>query len=164
VSHESANALKEEWLTPPWLLARLGEFDLDPCSPSDARRPWPIAKLHFSIEDNGLNKEWFGRVWLNPPYGSKLSIWVKRLAHHGNGLALIPARTDTKAFFDFVWGTASAILFFRGRLRFHHANGSLSTNSMGAAHVLVGYGENNATAMSKLTDLGFFIRLDGLKI
>jgi hypothetical protein len=160
MSHESHRALQEEWLTPPWLLQRLGDFDLDPCAPSDARRPWEIAKKHYSIEDNGLNHEWRGRVWLNPPYGSKLAHWMKRLHSHADGLALIPARTDTKVFFDYVWNEADAILFFRGRLRFHHANGQKSSNSMGAAHVLVAYGKNNARALGNLTDLGYFVSLN----
>jgi hypothetical protein len=58
---------KDEWLTPPGLIRGLGEFDLDPCSP--IKRPWNTAKHHYSIDDNGLQKKWFGRVWLNPPYG-----------------------------------------------------------------------------------------------
>ena len=159
MSHESHRALQEEWLTPPWLLSRLGAFDLDPCSPSAARRPWSTALKHFSIEENGLNREWSGRVWLNPPYGAKLATWMRRIADHANGLALIPARTDTKAFFESVWHKADAVLFFSGRLRFHHANGSLSKNSMGAAHVLVAYGNQNVDTLAKLTDIGFFVPL-----
>jgi hypothetical protein len=56
---------KDEWLTPPPLIQALGEFDLDPCAP--IKRPWDMAKNHYTIEDDGLEKDWFGRVWLNPP-------------------------------------------------------------------------------------------------
>ena len=50
-SHQSARSMKSEWLTPPDLLSQLPEFDLDPCSP--VRRPWPTAKNHYTIEDDG---------------------------------------------------------------------------------------------------------------
>lgn len=43
---------KNEWLTPPELLAKLGDFDLDPCSPIN--RPWPTAANHYTIEDDGI--------------------------------------------------------------------------------------------------------------
>lgn len=51
---------KEEWLTPPWLLRELGEFDLDPCAP--IKRHWATAKQHFAIQDNGM-------VNLSHPFG-----------------------------------------------------------------------------------------------
>jgi DNA N-6-adenine-methyltransferase (Dam) len=159
VAHESHRAIKEEWLTPQWLLQRLGDFDLDPCAPHATRRPWPTAAEHFSIEDNGLAKPWHGRVWLNPPYGSKMGIWMARLADHGNGLGLIPSRTETAAFFDAVWDKADAVLFFRGRIKFHHANGTKAKTTMTAPHLLVAYGTDNVEALANCKDLGCFIKL-----
>lgn len=85
----------EEWFTPPELIKALGEFDLDPCSP--VNRPWDTAKKHYTKEVDGL---WEGRVWLNPPYGKETFKWIERLAHHGDGIALIFARTDTKGFHE----------------------------------------------------------------
>lgn len=61
---------KNEWLTPPCLLRRLGPFDLDPCSP--VNRPWDTARHHYTIEDDGLQQPWFGRVFCNPPYDTAL--------------------------------------------------------------------------------------------
>ena len=61
---------KNEWLTPPCLLDRLGEFDLDPCSP--VNRPWDTARHHYTVEDDGLRQPWFGRVFCNPPYDTPL--------------------------------------------------------------------------------------------
>ncbi|THF55937.1 hypothetical protein [Pseudothauera rhizosphaerae] len=52
-SHHSARMQNDEWLTPPHVLSRLGRFDLDPCAPVLARRPWNTADRHFTIEDNG---------------------------------------------------------------------------------------------------------------
>ena len=68
-SHQSIKMQKDEWLTPPDLLEKLGTFDLDPCSP--IVRPWDTAKHHYTIHDDGLSQTWFGRVWCNPPYGLK---------------------------------------------------------------------------------------------
>ncbi|MFB5758983.1 DNA N-6-adenine-methyltransferase [Paenibacillus medicaginis] len=67
--HQSARMMKDEWLTPPEIIKGLGEFDLDPCVPIN--RPWDTAKNHYTIEDNGLKKKWFGKVWMNPPYGEE---------------------------------------------------------------------------------------------
>jgi ParB family chromosome partitioning protein len=54
-----------EWLTPPFILKALGKFDLDPCA--SLQQPSKTATRQFTILDDGLNKVWSGRVWLNPP-------------------------------------------------------------------------------------------------
>lgn len=146
-SHHSANARKDEWLTPPEILQSLGEFDLDPCSP--VNRPWPSAKEHYTIFDNGLKRPWFGRVWCNPPYGSKTGIWLGRLADHGNGIALIFARTETEMFFEQVWNRAQAVLFIKGRLFFHHVTGQRASANSGAPSVLVAYGSANVEMLEQ---------------
>lgn len=109
---------KDEWLTPPDTIKALGEFDLDPCAP--IVRPWPMAKNHYTIEDNGLMQKWEGRIWCNPPYGDETFLWLNRLAGHGNGVALIFARTETKGFHAEIWEKADAVFFFKGRLNFWH--------------------------------------------
>jgi len=143
--HHSSAMLKDEWLTPPELHSALGEFDLDPCSP--VNRPWDTAKNHLTIYDDGLNNPWTGRIWLNPPYGKKTGHWLSKLAEHGNGIALIFARTETEMFVDHVWRKADAILFIHGRLYFHHADGSRAKANAGAPSVLVAYGKNNVEAL-----------------
>ena len=155
--HQSHAMLKDEWLTPPDLLAELGSFDLDPCSP--VARPWATAARHYTIRDDGLSREWTGRVWLNPPYGAATGRWLARLADHGDGLALIFARTETDMFFKQVWCRASALLFLRGRLHFHHVDGSRAKNNSGAPSVLVAYGERNAETLESLRARGQFISL-----
>lgn len=140
-SHQSAKMLKDEWLTPPHILKALGEFDLDPCSPIN--RPWPTAKIHYTLEDDGLKQNWFGRVWCNPPYGLVAAKWLDKLADHGNGIALVFARTETKMFFEHVWNKADGLLFLEGRLYFHHVTGEVANANAGAPSVLVAYGKNN---------------------
>lgn len=143
--HHSAAMLKDEWLTPPDILKALGEFDLDPCAPID--RPWEMAKAHYTVRDNGLLQPWYGRVWLNPPYGLQARAWLNRLAAHGTGTGLIFARTETDMFFDEVWNRAAAVLFLRGRLFFHHVNGERSEHNAGAPSVLVAYGQRDVAAL-----------------
>jgi hypothetical protein len=136
----------EVWLTPPHVIKSLGEFDLDPCASLD--RPWDTAKNHYTIEDDGLIMPWHGRVWCNPPYGPKMGPFLDKLSQHaGGGVALIFARTETKAFFDFVWNRADAILFLKGRLKFHKPDGSQG-GTAGSPSVLIAYGQENVDALS----------------
>jgi phage N-6-adenine-methyltransferase len=145
------------WLTPPWLMALLGDFDLDPCSPTD--RPWDTAKTHYTIEDNGLAHQWHGRVWCNPPYGRGMEIWLNRLASHPDGgLALIFARTETKAFFNEVWDKANALLFFKGRLKFHTPDGR-EAQAAQSPSVLIAYGKAEVETLRQVEDLGKLVIL-----
>lgn len=137
--HQSARSRTDEWLTPPEVIAALGgadSFDLDPCSPID--RPWPTARRHLTIVDNGLIQPWDGRVFLNPPYStSVIGQWLARMADHNRGIALIFARTETDAFFRNVWERASALLFMRGRINFHLVDGRRARRhpAKGSGHV-----------------------------
>lgn len=157
--HQSAAMLKDEWLTPPHIIEALGAFDLDPCSPGH-RRPWDTAAKHFSIEDNGLSQPWAGRVWLNPPYGRDAAHWLDRLADHGDGVALIFARTETDMFFRHVWDRADAVLFLRGRLHFHHVCGRRALANAGAPSCLIAYGAGNVDALAASQLEGQMVRLD----
>lgn len=75
------SAGKDEWLTPPYITEQLGPFDLDPCSPID--RPWPTAKKHYTILDDGLNKTWGGL------FGAILRMGRKLLNGSGNALIMV---------------------------------------------------------------------------
>ena len=149
--------INDEWLTPPEIIEELGPFDLDPCSP--VGRPWATARKHFTVRDNGLVQPWEGRVWLNPPYGSHLARWLSKLADHGDGIALVFARTETAAFFSEVWGRADALRFIKGRLHFHHVDGTRARANGGAPSVLVAYGETNAEAIANCKIPGRYIAL-----
>ncbi len=120
-SFERSENTKVEWLTPPSLVKKLDVFDLDPCSPIDA--PFLHAKNNFTTIDDGLTREWFGRVYLNPPYGGGMELWLEKLKNHGDRIALIFARTETKCFFEHIWNDAHGVLFVKGRIRFYHVSG-----------------------------------------
>lgn len=143
-SFERCENTKVEWLTPPELVKKLGEFDLDPCSPVKA--PFLHAKYNFTILDDGLNREWFGRVYLNPPYGRGMELWLEKLKTHGNGIALIFARTETRLFFQHIWNDADAVLFVKGRIKFYHVTG-IQGGTPGAPSVFIAYGKENAMAL-----------------
>ena len=141
-SFERCENTKVEWLTPPELVKQLGEFDLDPCCPIDA--PFYHATNHYTIIDDGLSKKWSGRVYLNPPYGRGMELWLEKLKQHGNGIALIFARTETKCFFEHIWHDADAILFVKGRIKFYHVSG-VQGGTPGAPSVFIAYGKENAS-------------------
>lgn len=159
--HRGYSGMTDEWLTPPEIIEGLGPFDLDPCSP--ITRPWPTAGRHYTIEDNGLSKKWFGYVWVNPPYGPKSSRWLRKLAGHGDGIALIFARTETKMFVDEVWEKANSVFFIYGRLHFYSVDGVRAKANSGAPSVLVSYGEEATEKLKKFSTRctldGRFIRL-----
>jgi hypothetical protein len=99
--HHSAAPGTTTWLTPPPVIAALGgaeSFDLDPCGLVDS--PIATARRVYSLDvgEDGLAAPWFGRVWLNPPYtAGEVEAWLRRLGDHGQGVALIFARTETEA-------------------------------------------------------------------
>ena len=156
VTFEKSTNTTVEWLTPPELVRMLGKFDLDPCTPQNP--PFLHAKCNYNIEDDGLKKEWFGRVYMNPPYGKGMDKWIEKLKKHGNGIALIFARTETRCYFDHIWDYADAILFVKGRIRFYNVDGE-QKGTPGAPSVFVAYGKENAIALERSGIIGKFIRL-----
>tara|TARA_R110000803_G_scaffold91822_1_gene159328 strand:+ start:45 stop:527 length:483 start_codon:yes stop_codon:yes gene_type:complete len=156
LGNESTVAGTDVWLTPPYIIEALGEFDLDPCA--SVNRPWDTAKNHYTIEDDGLLQPWFGRVWCNPPYGPKLGPFLRKMAEHENGIALVFARTETRAFFDFVWDEATAIFFIKGRLRFYKPDGSIG-GTAGSPSVLIAYGESQAEVLKNCNLQGKYMRI-----
>lgn len=96
----------EEWYTPPHIvgavLSVLGEIDLDPCA--NPGEPTVPAKAHYRKADDGLRQRWPGRVYMNPPYGRAIPVWVQKLVdehrwgHVTEAIALVPSRPDANWF------------------------------------------------------------------
>lgn len=120
LGHESPVANHHDWITPKPIIDALGIFDLDPCQSHN--QPWACASRGYTADDDGLTKPWSGCVWLNPPYGRDIERWIARLAEHGNGVALMFARTDTKWFHSFC-SQSHGMLFLAGRVRFFDGQG-----------------------------------------
>lgn len=146
----------DEWYTPPHIIAALGEFDLDPCAPT---RQFYTAKECYTKADDGLKQPWFGRVWCNPPYNRRLiAPFIRKMAEHANGVALIFNRMDIALWHETIFPTASAMLILRGRLRFIRPD-STQGDAAGCGSVLVAWGQQNAEAL-KLSSLpGKYISL-----
>lgn len=154
--HQSPIGLNDEWLTPPWILEPLGEFDLDPCAPIN--RPWDTARHHYTIEDDGLAGCWFGRVWCNPPFNRyERPKWMRRMAGHGNGILLVPAAMETKSFAESVWGRAHGVLVLDCRPYFHRIDGVRASSNSGCTICLVAYGAENDEIL-RTSGLGRYLR------
>lgn len=154
VSFQRSTA-SDEWYTPPYIIEALGEFDLDPC----AAHGWITAKSHLYKEDDGLSKEWYGRVWLNPPYSRKLvCAFIEKIARHGNGIALIFNRMDIALWHEIIFPTANSMLILKGRLKFYSSDGSQG-DSAGCGSVLVAWGKENSLALQNSGLSGKYINL-----
>lgn len=146
------------WLTPPHIPQALGRFDLDPCgAPGHI-----LAERTYLLEegDDGLRDPWFGRVWLNPPYGREQTPFLERMVEHGRGTVLIFARTETRAWHKYVWPEASAVLFLSGRLTFLAGDGERASANAGAPSALIAYGTADAILLRGCGLSGQFIDLE----
>lgn len=147
-----------EWYTPSWVFDALSiDFDLDPSSPHDMETAVP-ASVKYTVFDDGLKKPWFGRVWMNPPYGPDTGFWIRRMIDHGNGIALVFSRTDA-SWCQEAMRAATAILFMAGRIDFVPGLENQHKKSRaGAGTVLFAFGGECAIALERLSDRGIFIR------
>jgi hypothetical protein len=157
---DGAVATTHDWLTPPEILQALGPFDMDPCA--SQYQPWRTAETQFTIEDDGLARQWSGRVWCNPPYGPHAEKFLRRMAEHGNGIAFIFARTETKAFQEWCWKRADGMLFMAGRVKFRLPGGG-TAGTAGAPSVLIAYGKHNVETLKKSGIAGYTVELDNKK-
>jgi len=152
-SHQKTVGKSQVWITPRWIIDALGPFDLDPCAADP--RPWSCATINFTEEMDGLSCAWQGRVFLNPPFNRyKVGKWIERLARHGNGTALLRARTEAQ-WFEPVWRHAKAILFLADRLYFHRPDGSRAPANSGAPACLCAFGEDDAWLLAQSRIAGY---------
>ncbi len=109
-----------EWETPQELYDELNKeygFTLDPCATEKSAK----CDKYYTKEDDGLSKDWSGEiVFMNPPYGREISNWVKKASETRGAVVvcLIPSRTDTKYWHNYIFSKAHKIMFIKGRLKF----------------------------------------------
>lgn len=141
----------DEYATPQYIYDQLNDefgFTLDPCATDENHK----CDRYFTKEDNGLEKEWGGeRVFCNPPY-SEIDKWVKKAWEETRNrntivVLLIPARTDTKYFHDYILHR-SELRFIKGRLRFN----GMTVNAPFPSMIAIFYGaEIREISQEKMT-------------
>ena len=169
MSEHEALGQSDEWFTPREIFAALGlRFDLDVASPGPAhwvpadrvyvksplRRPVDPADLAAQIV-GGLESDWRGLVWCNPPFGGRNGQvpWLEKFIAHGRGVAVVMARTSAGWFHELL-PAADGLLFPRGKTKFIRPDGSVG-GSPGSGVVLIGMGDEACDALAA-SGLGMF--------
>lgn len=165
-NHRGVGSGENEWYTPAQYieLARLtmGGIDLDPASSEQANRTIGAAQF-FGIDDDGLSREWHGRVWLNPPYAQPaIDQFIAKLVtevlagHVEQAIALTHNYTDTQ-WFHRAASAAHAIAFTRGRIAFESPAGEKAAPTQGQAFFY--FGRFRDTFIEVFANVGFVVVL-----
>lgn len=105
------------------------QFNLDVCASKENAK----CDKYYTKEDDGLKQQWHGICWMNPPYGRVIGKWVQKAYESSQKgtvvVGLLPARTDTKWFHEYIYGKAQ-IRFIKGRLKFGNSINSAPFPSM----------------------------------
>lgn len=141
--HVVFNSGNNEWYTPKEIIdaARevMGSIDLDPAS-SEIANKTVCAEKFYTIDSDGLTKDWHGRIWLNPPYArGMVGKFIDKLvdSEFEQAIVLVNNATDTKWFSRLV-EISSSIVFSKGRIKFNKPDGSIGSPLQGQAIVYVG--------------------------
>lgn len=160
--HVSNNSGNNEWYTPKKYVdaARnvLGHIDLDPASCAYANKTVQ-AERFYSVEDDGLTKEWHGNVWMNPPYNAEgVTKFTEKFVDEYNagnikeGIVLVNNATETSWFVNMV-SAASAVVFPRGRIRYESATRESLAPLQGQAFLY--FGKNIEKFFECFSDIGW---------
>lgn len=124
MSFWEAPGKSDEWYTPAYVFDALGcTFDLDPANGSAGRTYVPCRER---LGSGGLESEWTGFVWMNPPFGGRNGIkpWLDKFFEHGHGVALTPDRTSCP-WWQEAFKRADEALFVAGKIKFERPDGSV---------------------------------------
>ena len=154
----------EEWFTPPKYIklarAVLNEIDLDPATHEDAQTIVQAAR-YFTKKDDGLKHEWYGNVWLNPPYGKRLiAKFIAKLRDEWDAGRISEAICLTHNYTDTIWfqqklvPVARAICFTQGRIKFQ--GDYIPDPTQGQAFTYLG--NNSDLFIEVFTEIGFVAR------
>ena len=147
--HVANNSGNNEWYTPADYIeaARevMGSIDIDPAS-NDIAQETVKAKTYYTAETNGLDKEWRGNVWMNPPYASDLigkfiDKLISELQSIEQAIVLVNNATETE-WFNKLISRANAVCFPRSRVKFYMPDGKTGAPLQGQA--VIYFGEQQA--------------------
>jgi hypothetical protein len=135
------------WITPQWIIDKIGLSDLDPCGfKSDGEFITKCAYDSYTLYDNqdGLSLPWSGSIYCNPPYNNTRA-WAKKCREHydKNGddvIMLIKCSSGTKYFQDEI-SHATGIVLLRDRVSFLDESGK-DVGKARFASILVAFGES----------------------
>lgn len=161
VTHGTQGTGENEWYTPAQYIdaARLvlGEIDLDPASSALANKTVGAANI-FTAEDSGLDRDWTGRVWMNPPYSRILlpkfvdkflqEYRADRVTH---GIVLTHAYTDTEWFHKLAKG-CRLLCLTRGRISFEDTSGNRAAPTQGQAFFY--FGDDDKVFTTVFSEIG----------
>lgn len=140
----------DEWYTPRYIFDALGEtFDMDVAAPASGPRHVPTKEWYSELS---LESQWFGFVWMNPPFGhqSTKRKWLRKFFEHGNGIALLPDRTSAPWFQEYA-PKASAICWVAPKIKFEKPDGTLGESpGTGTALFAAGLRARAALVRSRL--------------
>lgn len=150
---EASAGASDEWYTPAYIFDALGcRFDLDVAA--------PVRRTHVPCDGaiccDSLTSNWFGFVWMNPPFGGRngLEPWLAKFFKHGNGIALTPDRTSAPWFRD-AWSRADLVMFLP-KVRFLRPDGS-EGKQPGNGTALWAAGAQATVALSRAANAGLGI-------
>lgn len=149
MSYWEAIGKSDEWYTPPEIFHALEEaFDLDVAAPYGGASHVPSKDSFWS---NSLNLEWWGFIWMNPPFEGRNGIkpWLDKFFAHGNGIALTPDRTSAPWFQE----TPPSLILFTRKIKFIRPDGSRG-NSPSNGTALWAAGERAEAALIRARDNG----------
>ena len=144
-NHYLPKGTSDEHYTPKILFEILNvKFDLDVASPSGGSG---IAPKWFDKNMDGLSQEWFGNVWMNPPY-SNPTPWVEKFIKHGGGIALLPVTRGR--WWDAMWANSDAVVPLAYNFKFDRPD-NLPSKPIVFRTFLYAIGEDNAKALHSIS-------------
>jgi DNA N-6-adenine-methyltransferase (Dam) len=161
--HENSIGASDDWHTPASIFAALKlpngaplRFALDPCAPPDRTYYFVPADRFYTKEDDGLTQPWFGRVFVNPPFGGRRGHvpWLLKFFAHGDGIAICRAYTSSDWWHEVVIPNVETLLFPRGKTKFIRPDGIVGT-APGHGIALIGMGQICNDALRN-SGLGWF--------
>lgn len=160
--HVTINSHDDEWYTPAVYIeaARevMGSIDLDPAS-NDFANETVKASVYYDEARNGLEQEWWGNIWLNPPYSSALiQQFAEKLADSlfKQAIVLVNNATET-AWFRTLIENADAVVFPTGRIKYRKRDGEKGTPLQGQAFIY--FGDAPGRFLKVFSEFGWGARL-----